>query len=136
MQAVNTLHNLHKCGHYDRIIVVAHSLGTVVAYDMLRAYFSRICGELPPVASFGADFDEIDAANLAAGWNCVRGRQEGPARRKRDVPSQSIAMAAEKAGGDQKVKTWLVTDFVTLGSALTHATFLMCIGNTRRLLEC
>ena len=32
------------------IVVVAHSLGTVVAYDMLRAYFSRVCDELPPAA--------------------------------------------------------------------------------------
>jgi len=41
-QAVDTLENLHMSGDYDRIVVVAHSLGTVVAYDMLRAYYSRI----------------------------------------------------------------------------------------------
>ena len=46
-QAVNTLETLHKWGTYDRIVIVAHSLGTVVAYDMLRAYFSRICNDLP-----------------------------------------------------------------------------------------
>src|SRR5690242_7095073 len=36
--AVDTLANLHASGYYDRIVVVAHSLGSVVAYDMLRAY--------------------------------------------------------------------------------------------------
>ena len=49
-------------GHYDRIVVVAHSLGTVVAYDMLRAYYSRVCDDLPPVDQLGTDFDEIDSA--------------------------------------------------------------------------
>lgn len=46
-QAVNTLEMLHSCGKYDRIIIVAHSLGTVVAYDMLRAFFGRICEKIP-----------------------------------------------------------------------------------------
>jgi len=134
MEAVNTLHNLHRSGNYDRIIVVAHSLGTVIAYDMLRAYFSRICSELPPVESFGTDFNEIDAANWQpAGIASAVDKKVLRQKARRAV--ESIAMAAEKAGGDQKVKTWLVTDFVTLGSALTHATFLMCIGNTRRFLE-
>jgi hypothetical protein len=134
MSAVNTLHNLHKSGYYDRIIVVAHSLGTVVAYDMLRAYFSRICSDLPPVASFGTDFDEIDAATWQpAGTASVADKKVLREKARRAVAS--IAAAAEKAGGDEKAKTWLVTDFVTLGSALSHATFLMCVGNTRRLLE-
>ena len=49
-EAVQLLEDLHLSGKYDRIIVVAHSLGTVIAYDMLRAYFSRICGQLPATA--------------------------------------------------------------------------------------
>ena len=61
-EAVNTLERLHASGQYDRIVVVAHSLGSVVAYDMLRAYFSRVCNELPPVAELGPDFDDIDGA--------------------------------------------------------------------------
>src|SRR5579864_2671160 len=32
-QAVDMLDALHKSGNYDRVVVVAHSLGTVVAYD-------------------------------------------------------------------------------------------------------
>jgi len=60
-EAVDTLERLHN-GQYDRIVVVAHSLGTVVAYDMLRAYFSRVSGDLPPVAQLGQDFADIDGA--------------------------------------------------------------------------
>lgn len=142
MEAVNTLHNLHKSGNYDRVIVVAHSLGSVVAFDMLRAYFSRICKDLPPVASFGTDFDEIDAATWQPGGT-ASAIDKKVLREKARRAVASIAIAAEAAARDekirgekeQKVTTWLVTDFVTLGSALTHATFLMCVGNTRRLLE-
>ena len=44
--AVDTLDQLHRSRDYDRIVVVAHSLGTAVAYDMLRAYYSRICDQM------------------------------------------------------------------------------------------
>jgi hypothetical protein len=44
-EAVETLERLHTSGLYDRIIIVAHSLGCVVSYDMLRAYFSRVSRE-------------------------------------------------------------------------------------------
>ncbi|MEH2504909.1 MULTISPECIES: hypothetical protein [unclassified Bradyrhizobium] len=134
VEAVNALHNLHQSGYYDRIIVVAHSLGTVVAYDMLRAYFSRICRDLPPVTTFGTDFDEIDTASWQPSGTASAADKKALREKARRAVA-SIAAAAEKAGEDKKTKTWLVTDFVTLGSALSHATFLMCIGNTRRLLE-
>ena len=62
-EAVDTLERLHTSGLYDRIIIVAHSLGCVVSYDMLRAYFSRVCDELPPVAELGPSFDRIDRAS-------------------------------------------------------------------------
>ena len=44
----------------DRIVIVAHSLGTVVAYDMLRAYFSRINNKLPDSALLEPLFSAID----------------------------------------------------------------------------
>lgn len=142
-QAIDTLDRLNDCGNYDRVIVVAHSLGTVVAYDMLRAYFSRICGDLPLVSKFGIDFDDIDMANWQpAGTASAADKKVLREKARRAV--SSIAQAAEKAREDQKaanedqkagIKTWLVTDFVTLGSALSHAVFLMCLGNSRRALE-
>ncbi len=124
--------------------MVAHSLGTVVAYDMLRAYFSRICGDLPSASKFGIDFDEIDMANWQPAGTAFAGDKK-ILREKARRAVASIARAAEKANEDQKaagdqkakakIRTWLVTDFVTLGSALSHAVFLMCLGNSRRALE-
>jgi hypothetical protein len=136
-EAVDTLDHLHTSGRYDRIVVVAHSLGGVVAYDMLRAYFSRICNDLPPVDELVPEFDEIDRAP----WQ--------PDRRATAVDRRSLRMLARtviekiaasartlNAGLDRpRYASWLVTDFVTLGSALSHAFFLMCEGNTRSELE-
>ncbi|MBJ6903642.1 hypothetical protein, partial [Vibrio cholerae] len=55
-EAVGTLERLHTSGQYDRIIVVAHSLGCVVSYDMLRTYFSRVCDELPTDTLLAPEF--------------------------------------------------------------------------------
>ena len=84
-EAVDTLDALHASGKYDRIIVVAHSLGTVVAYDMLRAYFSRICNNLPDPAALGPQVDDVDgmiiepetSSRKSAGFATTRARSSG-----------------------------------------------------------
>lgn len=128
-QAVAMLEELHISGRYDRIIIVAHSLGTVVAYDMLRFYYGRICRNLPPadVATFGNDIVAV---------------YEG--RGTRDMGREIIRRMAALLGADRtpqslegkdsstsrpKPTAWLVTDFVTLGSPLSHAVYLMCRGD-------
>jgi hypothetical protein len=132
-EAVDTLERLHTSGHYDRIVVVAHSLGTVVAYDMLRAYFSRICDQLPPTAQLGEDFTRIDSAPWQPD-NAKASIEDKKALRTK-ARSAIANIAAAAAAGPQHGKSWLVTDFVTLGSALTHAYFLMCTGKTNKELE-
>ena len=129
--AVDTLASLHASGYYDRIIVVAHSLGSVVAYDMLRAYYSRICDWTPVLPSFDPQFTRIDKGGLSRAqlrkdaWALMR---KMAAAQKKVVPLRG----RESSKGPQ---TWLVTDFVTLGAALKHAKFLMCHGKNRAELE-
>ena len=125
-EAVDTLERLHN-GQYDRIVVVAHSLGTVVAYDMLRTYFSRVCSDLPPVAQLGQDFADIDGAGWQPENKTASPVEKKELRTKARSAIASIAHAASQPGDDGRSrKSWLVTDFVTLGSALTHAYYLMC----------
>lgn len=121
-QAVDTLSGLHESGRYDRIIVVAHSLGTVIAYDMLRAYFSRVCNELPMPKDEPPELrlDELSRSKTAT--DAERDEFRKLSRLfLRDMQQTTAAPGA---------KTWLVTDFVTLGSALVHAKYLMCTGST------
>jgi len=134
-QAVRMLEALHLSNNYDRIVVVAHSLGTVVSYDMLRAYYSRVNDVLPDPGSLGAGFDEVDRGTLDKAAAREKGR-EMVARIAWTVGNAQARMAAGKAEpGDDSLKAWLVTDFVTLGSPLTHALYLMCRGNTESELQ-
>jgi len=135
-QSVDTLHALHASDKYDRIIVVAHSLGTVVAYDMLRAYFSRICNNLPDPATLGAVVQKVDGTVIGKGGSpALKSALRTDARQiVRNIASSSESEARPEDGAPPAAK-WLVTDFVTLGSPLTHAYYLMCLGNTYDALE-
>ena len=114
---------------YDRIIVVAHSLGTIVAYDILTHLFARKKG------SFDASQPQPERETLeelirsAAGLPATAAEAAGDAPTDPPQPldiegfqaQQFAALTeAQAAGAD-----WPITDFVTLGSPLTHAEFLM-----------
>jgi hypothetical protein len=125
--AVDTLLALHESGKYDRIVVVAHSLGTFVAYDMLRATFARMYRDMPANdARSLPEFIRIDEGKLdrsAArrdGRALVRAIHDLVSARRDAKPVQSSDAAAAP-----KPKAWLVTDFITLGSPLTHAQYLL-----------
>jgi len=133
-QAVDTLDILHKWGTYDRIIVVAHSLGTVVAYDMLRAYFSKVNNNLPHCAFLEPEFSKVDGFYPGAPSDGINERDFRVMGREiiRKIAAQTVN---NPFPANQKRPTWLVTDFVTMGSPLTHAHYLMCDGNTEHLLN-
>jgi hypothetical protein len=121
---------MHLSGDYDRIVVAAHSLGTVVAYDMLRAYYSRVRDNLPDPADLGPNFKAVDDGQLSK----AKARELGRDIVKHMAPAleqarQRVASGASRRG-DADVTPWLVTDFVTMGSPLTHAYYLMCRGYT------
>jgi hypothetical protein len=147
-QAVDTLEDLHLSGRYDRIVVVAHSLGSVIAYDMLRAYFARVARKLPTcggglerkIGEFEKIMDEAKSAPADTQALRKLGReivreiagivdQERRAGISRSARNKNVGLAGESST-DAKHDAWLVTDFVTLGSPLTHAHYLMCQGCT------
>jgi len=129
--AVDTLGNLHACGYYDRIVVVAHSLGSVVAYDMLRAYYSRICDWAPLLPSFNPELARIDKGELSRDQL----RKDARALIRKMAAAQKQVVPLRGRESSKGPQAWLVTDFVTLGAALKHAKFLMCHGKNRTELE-
>ncbi len=135
-QAVDMLASLHTCGFYDRVIVVAHSLGTVVAYDMMRAYYARIARRLRLPADPAA-LEELNKADLAElDADAARARGRSIIRQfAHDVPHMAASDRIRSLEDWRKPAAWLVTDFVTLGAALVHAEYLMCLGNTFNLLD-
>lgn len=129
-QAVDTLDTLHKWGTYDRIIVVAHSLGTVVAYDMLRAYFSRNSNGLPDCAFLEPEFSQVDKHDPDHPSGAILNQSDFRAAGREIVRKIAAQTINSPTAANQRLPTWLVTDFVTLGSPLTHARYLMCDGTT------
>lgn len=130
--SVDTLIALHESGKYDRIIVVAHSLGTVVAYDMLRATFARMFRDIPlDQARLNPEFDRIDKGDLKSiEWRrqarvLTRKIYELASEMRANAPPRPIGSPAD----EREPKAWLVTDFITLGCPLTHAHYLLCHGS-------
>ena len=111
------LKKLHdKRNGYDRIIVVGHSLGAVIGYDVLYhtwSEFNRSSG-----TNAGKTMDALNALEAVA-RDLVDGKGSHSLY---DVQKAQRAYYEElKANGGQ----WRVTDFVTLGSPLTHAEVLL-----------
>lgn len=125
------LKGLHQSGKYDRIVIVAHSQGTIVAYDLLSLLWSEIgpsSHNLPSKNSARA-LSDLDiwlgeVANGTKNWSLDEFQKY-----QRSI---SETLAAQHLQGGAKTATngacdtaWLISDFVTVGSPLTHAEFLL-----------
>ncbi len=112
---------------YDRIVVVGHSLGSVIAYDAVRLLWAQRSRQLVLPGSDGtAAADAVRAVEVAgevlraaakpgSGADLAAARQEY-LRAQRGA--QLVMRDLDAAGGSRR---WIVTDLVTLGSPLTYA---------------
>ncbi|MEY2926689.1 MAG: hypothetical protein RL367_1166 [Pseudomonadota bacterium] len=116
--AVKRLEALHKA-NYNRIIIVSHSLGSVIAYDMLRAYWAHARWSIKPPVGWPI-FDVQNATTLKVDFTTWRNNG-------RDIISH--CETARNCVGQPP--GWLVTDFITLGSPLAHARFLQAEGSNK-----
>ncbi len=107
---VELLDRLHERGDYDRIVVLGHSLGSVIAYDVLTYLWIRRHAEHQRPGR--TDFKPVVAVEVGIG-------QDLDAER-----AQALQHAAWKQTR-RNTQPWLVTDLVTVGSPLTYAHFLM-----------
>ncbi|MEO1256205.1 MAG: hypothetical protein AAFY41_15150, partial [Bacteroidota bacterium] len=143
---VKLLDKLHKSNDYDRIIVVGHSLGSIVGYDILNYAWHRystqhgysqkpqhesleeaqaliarlyqIQQELPP--DLEEKLSEKHKSKLIAAY-----RKSLTNKWRDDWISN-----AQKAGKELRANghSWLVTNFVTMGCPLAHADLLLASG--------
>lgn len=123
---------------YDRIIVVGHSLGSVVAYDILKHTFARWNRR---VAASSQKNDQTHGKKMEDFLNKSLDDKikETKARAARDdgtkMPEDVVDTfdlsefrKLQSESRDELLKQghpWIVSDFITLGSPLTHAEFLM-----------
>ena len=106
-----------------RVVLVGHSLGAILAYDLI-SYFWAAQHEARTVRAGTREFDalrevEATAARLAT--------DPGPAARAAYAGAQRTlrrALAA-RSGTSAFARRWLISDLVTMGNPLTHAEFLL-----------
>jgi len=123
-EGIALLHALHESKKYNRIVVVGHSLGSVIGYDLLRLYWSSVMAPKPdnPVRvsmlrSFEEERDHIFNAESVSAAEAVEKYQQLQFKLWRELRETNMW-------------PWLVTDFVTMGSPLTHAKLLLARSDT------
>jgi hypothetical protein len=117
-EGVELLERIHDSGRYDRIVLVGHSLGSVIAYDILTHAWAKMNSihhrpSLRPRANGEGPFQSLRRVEKAAAENLQDSHQ-----------AQRLQHEAWK-GMRVNTQPWLVTDLVTLGSPLAHAEFLL-----------
>lgn len=107
---IQLLRSLHQSKKYKKIIIIGHSLGSIIGYDIIRNLWSEFnikyqdTLDIHSIPNFENDYTspikfEIDAYQTA----------------------QGKLLKQQNADGNN----WLITDFITLGSPLTYSAFLM-----------
>jgi hypothetical protein len=106
---ITLLEALHKRG-YDRIIVVGHSLGSVIGYDILTHAW--------------VDYhDQPNALGVTAALDALEAEAASPSgATDSELQAMQRRYFEELAGNGNR---WRVTDFITLGSPLAHADILL-----------
>lgn len=113
---VDLVQKLHASGEYDRIVIVGHSLGSVIGYDILRYLWTRY---------HDAHVARVPDLQPTEALRALEAMVEPLSRRACDIADFQAAQAAYLHELQQQGSRWLVTDFVTLGSPLSHAAILM-----------
>lgn len=102
---VALLRGLHTEERYDRVVMVGHSLGSVIAYDLIRQYWSEV--------------------HTRHGCPTTI-RQDVLRRYESDVESATADTQKQLWEENRRLgMPWLISDLITLGSPLTHARSLL-----------
>lgn len=131
-EGVKLLRHLHRSKRYSRIVVVGHSLGSVIGYDVLRHLWDEL-----RKPSFEETKPQPEAKAFEAEIKCLMRPPKGTTR---GAAVQRFQEAQHRLWREQRsLRTrWLVTDFITLGSPLAHAALLLedpLVSLDRRKLE-
>jgi hypothetical protein len=114
---VDLIHKLHE-KNYDRIVIVGHSLGSVIGYDIITHAWQRY--HASGVAPAQPQMDEAEKLSLNLA------QLEPPKQDWKEWGAQSLKLWAERR---ELGCPWLVTDFITLGSPLTYGSILLADKN-------
>lgn len=120
---------LHEDPEYDRVIVIAHSLGSVLAYDLLHILWREVgpTKDNPPEpAAIDAlhDVDRLVAGAPQDMWDETLVAEY----QKRQWRAFEALRAQKGKPGTTQLSGWKVSDLITLGTPLSSAEFLITDG--------
>lgn len=120
---VDLIEAITSHGSYDRIIVVGHSLGAVIAYDIVNFAWNRCDQALKALHTSGsAASSALEAVEAAARDLVAADQGQIGARRIAYREAQRHYRRALAAG---EKPAWLISDLVTLGAPLSKAEILI-----------
>ncbi|HEY2926272.1 hypothetical protein [Piscinibacter sp.] len=124
---VELLRALHRRG-YDRIVVVGHSLGSVIAYDIVGYLWhehhdrlAKVTGNDPALAARYAKNEPLQPVvrdTLPAAGKALDGTLASVLKFREQ---QVAAFVEQRSLGN----AWRITDLVTVGSPMAHASLLL-----------
>ena len=109
-EGIELLDALHRSKRYNRIVLVGHSLGSVIAYDLIRFYWAT----LEP-----ADGDPPPDRTFLESWKREAAQTGDNIELFQQLQSKTW-LQLRKTG-----YPWLINDLITIGSPLTHAEMLL-----------
>jgi hypothetical protein len=133
-RGLDLLKQLSACGRYKRVVLVAHSLGTIIAYDLVcllwADYVSSINkkAEDVPAAEQNSELakaiEAVTKAATAESFDIGAFRQT---QRKffRVLQDEDRKRPEATFDPDRPIVRWLISDLVTIACPLTHAAFLL-----------
>ena len=122
---IDLIERIHASGDYDRVVLVGHSLGSIVAYDILNHLWARhnkfkySRGTRQYTTPLSKHALSLLKTLQKLSKKC--GKQEFEQTEYRGLQSELF----DELRKNDKANNWLISDFITLGSPLTYADILL-----------
>lgn len=121
VEGLALLEKLHSSGKYDRIIIVGHSLGGVIGYDLITNMWARRNRNMDREGPIQRALEESETAAAAL----LANQDDEPTRIAWRNAQRRLFDTLRDAPSGEGDALWLISDFVTLGAPLAHAQTLL-----------
>lgn len=127
-EGLDLLRSLHRSGRYSKIIVVGHSLGSVIAYDLISRLWIDYCDKFH-FKKYESELEELLSSN-APPQPVLRTLLPNAGKKLSIDDTESLGeyrqlQHAARAEIQKWGGKWLISDLVTLGSPLAYGMLFM-----------
>ncbi|WP_281556361.1 hypothetical protein [Thalassomonas sp. RHCl1] len=125
---IELLERIHQTGDYERIVLVGHSLGSIIAYDIINHLWARhnkfkyTKGSKTHTSPLSQKSQELIEALEGLSKDCGTDEFDKESYREKQF---ALFNSLKESGKNN----WLISDFITLGSPLTYADILLFDSN-------